>query len=210
MRAKGFTLIELSVVIFIIALVLASGIGMLSTYMTARYDREARDQASQMIDAVYAFATTNGRLPCPTAFPPAAAVENCALTYGAFPAAMLGLQLNDPWGHPVRYAVDLNYVTNAALKVAFTTNPPPGLAVCNTSTGNTGLACAVGATVATSPAVIIMGGPSITGSVDETENTNANHVYVQRDRVEDVFDDSVFFTSPYILFGKMIQGQTLP
>ncbi len=210
MRAKGFTLIELAVSIFIITLILASSIGMLSTYMSARYDREAKDQAAQMIDAIYAFATTNGRIPCPTPFPPAAPVENCGLTYGAFPAAMLGVQLNDPWGHPVRYAVDLNYVTNPAVKAAFVTNPPPGLAVCNTSTGNTGLLCAPGTTVATSPAVIIMGGPSVTGSVDETENTNANPVYVQRDRVEDVFDDAVFFTSPYILFSRMINGQTLP
>jgi len=159
---RGFTLLELSIVLIIIALVtgmaVTSGISVIAT---------ARQVATQnkmaAIDkAMLAFRTANNRLPCPgdlTITPGSAnygveganqgtcvggtpsanfwnASSPCTVE-GGVPAATLGLSpdfMYDGWGNRLRYAVDISTTTtNAFLSLPLTYN---GTITVNDGNGN--------------------------------------------------------------------------
>jgi len=133
--ARGFTLVELAVVLFIVALILGS---MMFT-LSAQVDQSNRAETLRRLDSakelLLAFAIVNGRLPCParstaTAAPvtvPGDEVRDAAgacigdavtdnygggATLGLLPARALGFQpvdaqgfAVDAWGNRIRYAV---------------------------------------------------------------------------------------------------------
>ena len=123
---RGFTLIEVLVVLVIMT-VLLSGIAVpLAAQLQMRRMGEARRQLDEAKEAVLGFAAVNGRLPCPAvegsngleSFAPGgdAANGNCASFYaGYLPGATLGLApldgdglVRDPWmsaRNRIRYAV---------------------------------------------------------------------------------------------------------
>src|SRR5512141_340562 len=124
--ARGFTLVELVVVLLVIALV-ASGLAVpLAAQLQMRRQEEARRQMETARDAILGFAAANGRLPCPAlatdrgqeSFAPGGdAVSGACADFhgGLLPAAALGLApldadgfLRDPWSgerNRLRYAV---------------------------------------------------------------------------------------------------------
>lgn len=113
----GFTLIEMSIVLVIFALVLAA----LLLPLRAQREQAAQAQTLNTLEnakqALLGFAQANGRLPCPAtatsngiAAPNASG--NCTVQQGFFPAATLGINpVNaqgfaiDAWSNPIRYAV---------------------------------------------------------------------------------------------------------
>lgn len=125
-RAAGFTLVEMMVVLLIIAS-LATGLMIpLAAQVQARRAETTRQQLDEARDALLGFAAAHGRLPCPAtpasrgmeSFAPAGHAGNGACdTFhgGLLPAAALGLSgldaegfLRDAWGGPanrIRYAV---------------------------------------------------------------------------------------------------------
>ena len=136
-RKDGFTLIELSVVLVIIALITSmavkSGIAVLDT---ARQTATIKKMAA--IDkALLAFRAKNDRLPCPAGLTLTQAANsttygvessgsctgsvtsNTSVAEGALPTITLGLPndfMYDAWGNRIRYAVDIN----STAKNAFT------------------------------------------------------------------------------------------
>ena len=64
-RIRGFTLIEVAIVVAIVGVLLGAMLAPLS----ARYElvrlRQARGALAQAEEALYGFALTHGRLPCP-------------------------------------------------------------------------------------------------------------------------------------------------
>ncbi len=124
--SRGFTLLELMLVLFIVAL-LAAGLTMpLAAQVSQRRMEETRRQLDEARDALLGFAAANGRLPCPATadsrgqerFAPGRDSRDglCAAFFDGFlPAATLGLSPLDPegfardaWGsvsNRVRYAV---------------------------------------------------------------------------------------------------------
>ena len=137
-RKDGFTLIELSVVLVIIALITSmavkSGIAVLDT---ARQTATIKKMAA--IDkALLAFRAKNDRLPCPAGLKLTQAANsttygveyssgsctgsvtsNTSVAEGALPTITLGLPndfMYDAWGNRIRYAVDIN----STAKNAFT------------------------------------------------------------------------------------------
>jgi prepilin-type N-terminal cleavage/methylation domain-containing protein len=131
---RGFTLIELVVVLLVLA-ILASALALpISAQVSLRRHDEARRMMDEARDALLGFAAAHGRLPCPAnaaslgqeAFAPVGNGGNgeCADFHAGFlPAAALGLAsldadglLRDPWGQRLRYAVaavDVNGVARA-------------------------------------------------------------------------------------------------
>ncbi len=196
---RGFSLVELSIVLLILGLVLG---GLAMPLSVQRENSRIRDSQTQLHDiqtAIEGFALVNGYLPCP-ATPASSGFADpdgggCNVQHGFVPASTLDLSgtrnadnlLLDPWGSPVRYSVsnsdvdsngnwdftfpgEMQSVTMAALA--------PDLVVCSTSTGSTATACS-GANVtlsAQSPLVIYSLGKDWTSfaSADQLENVGNN------------------------------------
>jgi prepilin-type N-terminal cleavage/methylation domain-containing protein len=122
-NASGFSLVEMAIVLVIVSLML-SGL-MMSLSQTNENTRrsDAKAQLTEVEEALYGFAQTYGRLPCPAIPNPTAPVlpgaESpmgggiCTRQHGFIPSATLGLKgsvnadglLLDPWGNPLRYSV---------------------------------------------------------------------------------------------------------
>lgn len=124
-RQRGFSLIEIALVLVIVGLALGGIIGALGPQLQQRQYVSAQEQLKTAADALYGFAVLNGRLPCAAGAgdngienQTNAATGQCANNgQGYLPAATLGLPglapsgaptsglLIDSWGNPVRYAV---------------------------------------------------------------------------------------------------------
>ena len=132
---RGFTLVEMAMVLIIVGLLLAGLIPTLSSQVDQRRTNETRKTLEETKDALFGFAVANGRLPCPASstsngvesfctsasgacgieifLPPLPAHGRCAKPYDGFvPAVTLGIapinaqgQLLDAWENPVRYAI---------------------------------------------------------------------------------------------------------
>jgi prepilin-type N-terminal cleavage/methylation domain-containing protein len=125
-RSKGFSLVELTVALFIIALLLAGAFIPLSTQMEVRNVAETQRSMESTRDAIIGFAQANGRLPCPAngatpagtvdtttwATPVGAGAEQwdpantrCYTVFGVVPWTSLGVSETDAWGRRLSYRV---------------------------------------------------------------------------------------------------------
>jgi len=117
-KQKGFTLIEIAVVLVIVGVLIGSFTGTFSD----RIETTRRDNTKNQIDdiklSILGFASTKGRLPCPATTTGAGQEQPvgggpCTLQHGFVPAVTLGLSgavnrdglLIDSWGNPIRYSV---------------------------------------------------------------------------------------------------------
>lgn len=138
---RGFTLVELTIVLLIIALLIGGMMASVSASRDAASYQEAQKQIAAVQEALLGFAAAHGRLPCPAAATsngleefctaasgactPTTVVQThgrCSTPYDGFvPAATLGMSpttaaglLSDPWGNSVRYAVTQESTTVSA------------------------------------------------------------------------------------------------
>ncbi|MET0217654.1 MAG: prepilin-type N-terminal cleavage/methylation domain-containing protein [Burkholderiales bacterium] len=122
LAARGFTLVEMAVVLVVVALVLGSLLVPLASQVEQRRIDNTAQTLEQARDALLAFAAARGRLPCPAGtangqevLTTNAAAGDCANFWGYLPAATLGLSpldadgyARDGWGldqNRIRYAV---------------------------------------------------------------------------------------------------------
>lgn len=142
---RGFSLVEMAVVLAIVALLLGGLLPMLSGQREQAQRTETRQQLAEIQQALIGFAVINGRLPCPTdttITDPANVgygVENPAgcsaapTAEGYLPWKTLGVNEVDAWGtkrsaaaNPWsgywRYRVNRNFANSASL-ITLTTNP---------------------------------------------------------------------------------------
>ncbi|KXS33489.1 MAG: General secretion pathway protein H [Candidatus Gallionella acididurans] len=121
LMSPGFTLIEMAIVLFIVALLMGGLLPTLTSQIEQRRNSDTSKQLNEIKDALIGYAVINGRLPCP-ASPTSNGAEspvgggNCTNFYNGFvPAATLGLSgttdssgfLIDSWGNRIHYAVTL-------------------------------------------------------------------------------------------------------
>ncbi len=125
-RPRGFTLIEVMVVIVILTLLLSGLVLPLAAQLQMRRGEETRRALGEAREALLGFAAAHGRLPCPASESSAgeesfaaggdASNGDCSNFYDGFlPGAALGISpldtqgfMRDAWGSPrnrVRYAV---------------------------------------------------------------------------------------------------------
>lgn len=132
-RHKGFSLVELTIVLVIVAL-LSGGLMLgLSSQHEQIQSKEARQQLDVIRDALLGFAMANGRLPCPAAptiaanggvevvqqcnvardhVAPYACIATdlqCAREHGTIPWHLLGIQESDVWGNRFTYFVGYEF-----------------------------------------------------------------------------------------------------
>jgi prepilin-type N-terminal cleavage/methylation domain-containing protein len=127
MRARGFTLTELAIVVVIVGFLIGGLLVPLATQMDVRRVAETQKTLELARDALLGFAAANGRLPCPARPPtsppnppvptgeewPSDGSGACTYPYDGFlPAVTLGITPTnaqgyaiDAWGNPIRYAV---------------------------------------------------------------------------------------------------------
>jgi prepilin-type N-terminal cleavage/methylation domain-containing protein len=161
-RSKGFSLIEMAVVMVIVGLLLSGLFVALGDSAANRNRITATADLEGIKEAFYGFAQATGRLPCP-AVVASAGVEApngggaCTRAHGFIPAVTLGLQgavdsnglLLDPWGNPYRYSVsDLLSGGNRSFT---TTNGLRSQFAVGALTASANLLCIAGATACAAP-----------------------------------------------------------
>jgi len=235
-RNRGFTLVELAIVLVIIAL-LTSGLLMGITAQRASAENsDAQRQLDNIREALIGFAMSNGRLPCPAQANMPNTDDNSgkelappcdgALQHGVLPWKTLGLPETDPWGRRFTYSVS-SFDSNASPSKSFARALPTGAlaSFSLTTIGSANVREAWNSTAAIAsnlPVVIVSHGSNGAGAFlptgaqlpasadpNEAENSNANMVFVSRTPGND-FDDLVTWIAPGILMAKMVAAGRLP
>jgi prepilin-type N-terminal cleavage/methylation domain-containing protein len=118
---RGFSLIEMAVVLFIVVLLLGSLIVPFATQVEQRRITETQSSLEEIKEALLGFAIANGRLPCPDLRVPIGTYTAndgqedvqvsgiCVQGDGNLPWVTLGVNRADSWGHFYRYAVSPQY-----------------------------------------------------------------------------------------------------
>lgn len=112
-RQRGFTLLEMAIVIFIVGMLTAGLIGPVQVQLEARDRRKTLDVMAQASEALYGFAITHRRLPCPDTDGDGMADPqftlgtggDCDNETGFLPWAELGVDGGDAWGNHLTYHV---------------------------------------------------------------------------------------------------------
>lgn len=229
-------MVEIAVAVVILGLLLGSAVLMLGAQIDLKNANETRRILESTRDAIYGFAVTNGRLPCPAAtggmgqetIDPMS--NNCSSRLNGFvPALTLGLTptdangyLVDAWGNRVRYAVttDNSFSTsNAAAQLsslgiatlALRPTAPNGLTVCNISTAEGAGSCALNTEVADQVVAMLhsagRNGPG-GASADEQNNIDNGRIFLER-APSTTFDDQLLWISRYTLYNRMLAAGAL-
>jgi len=231
---RGFTLVEMAVVLVIVGLLLGGLFVPLSAQLDQRNSTQTQKTLADIKDALIGFASVNGRLPCPadalSAGQESISAGVCVTPYAGFvPGVALGLTptdsqgfIIDGWGNRIHYAVTTAnsnaYTTTNGLKAYGFTITSPNLYVCNANGGST-TNCGTATSLTTSaPAVIFSTGKNgqagATG-LDEAQNLDGNPIFVSHDITaigtpNGEFDDIVVWLSNNVLINRMISAGQLP
>lgn len=207
-QQKGFTLVEMAIVLMIVGVLLGGMLVPLSAQMDQRNVSDTQKTLSDIKEALIGYAIVYGRLPCPAsstsngtesfAFGGSASNGNCSNLYDGFvPAATLEITpvdsqgyAIDAWNNRIHYAV-----TNVSGNSFTATNGmmftgisalAPNLLVCSTATGITASSCAAGAALTSSPGVPVVifstgknGGQGSAGT-DEAANLDGTNANSNR------------------------------
>ncbi|MDR3220996.1 MAG: type II secretion system GspH family protein [Candidatus Accumulibacter sp.] len=221
----GFTLVELTIVLVIVALLTGMMLVPLSAQRDLQDVRETQQQLSDIAEALMGYAAShqavdgNPYLPCPDT--DGDGFENrpgdtCTAQEGRLPWADLGVGREDAWGNRFRYRVVGDY---AKKNNGFGLGTAASLRVCEDSACTVVIANNLPAVVVShgkngAGAFNVAGGtnPASTGA-DEISNQNVDSNFVSHvpsNVSGSEYDDIVIWISPYILFNRMIAIGKLP
>jgi prepilin-type N-terminal cleavage/methylation domain-containing protein len=232
---RGFTLIELAVVLFVITLILGSVLVPLTTQVEQRQVSDTEKTLQEIREALIGYAVANGNLPCPDTT--ATGTENVnagtgrcttiggGVAVGRLPHLDLGLGNSDLWGNRFTYVVNELFARRGPNATPFTLSTAGNdVQICVTS------ACVAAAKLSTTAAfAVISHGKNgfgarnfatgntnpASGSADEQLNYTANANVVSRPQftggpTASEFDDIVVWLSRYTLFNRMVSAGKLP
>lgn len=119
---KGFTLVEMAIVLLIMGLLSSAIITPLTTVAQHQRFEKARQELADIDRSITAYLIQRGELPCPindvssaNRLPVSGDIQPCQLSFGNLSASELSIRgatnsqgaLLDPWGRPYKYAVSL-------------------------------------------------------------------------------------------------------
>jgi len=120
-RSRGFTLIEMAMVLLIVGLLLGGLMMPLSTQIDQQRITETKKNQDEIVQALIGYAIANGRLPCPATATIATGAANAGVANtatnagctggqtGVIPWVTLGLNETDSWGRRYTYRVTAEY-----------------------------------------------------------------------------------------------------
>ena len=236
-KHKGFTLVEMAIVLVILGFVLSALLLPLQAQRNQLFQTQTENTLEIAKKALLGYAQSQGRLPCPAT---ASGVEvplgggACTQLVGFIPAATLGITPTDAqgfaidaWNNRIRYAVtNVNtnaFTTSGQMNTVGITNLLPNLRVCNSSTVIAATTCSTvppaEVNYSINNAVAVIYSTGITGSLasggaDENANLDNNAVFVSHDpsatgAANGEFDHLVTWISPFVLYNAMIEAGQL-
>ena len=220
---KGFSLLEVSIVLLIMGLLLSSVLQPFGAQLIERQRKQTRLQMLEIRDALLGYAAANHRFPCPLAR--ANVVADCSLTHGFVPAAELGVAgsydenglLVDSWGNPYFYSVSnsdadgngmADFTTTRGMQEVGMQQLIAEFEICNASAN-----CSHKRANQVPLVLVSTGAKASQRSGDESENLDGDNRFVSRDIDQvgtDQFDDMVVWVSESVLFSELIQARVLP
>lgn len=227
---RGFSLIEMAVVLLVVTLLLGGLLVPFATQVEQRRIAETQKALEEIKEALIGFAIRNGRLPCPaSAASNGVEVGPLCTESSLLPWATLGLPRADAWGRLYRYRVSSAFanapfnLTSASSLTVQTRSPAGGLVNLTVANG--------------AVAVVFSHGPNGYGgttehgsamaavpiaNTDERTNHIAGFTFVARAPTRAAnpcggagqplceFDDLVVWLSPNVLFNRMVAAGRLP
>lgn len=217
---RGFSLIEIAVVLFIMVLVLGSILIPLGTQVEQRKIIETRRMLDEIREALFGFAIIYGRLPCPDTdtdpTAPGYGEENTPCSAptaeGYLPWKSLGVSSMDSFGITRTSASsprigDWRYRVHRNFSTTFSTNTTP------TGTDNLSVRDNSNNLVSHSSerpvAIIYSAGPNTVPDGQNSTYEATNGVY-QADVPSSTFDDIVIWISRPLLINRMVAAGKLP
>lgn len=225
--ARGFSLLELAIVLAMVALLAGSLLGALSGQRDDARRREAQKQLDEIRETLLGFAASHGRLPCPAApaldhLAAGAGQEDCSLEHGVLPWASLALPESDPWGQRFTYFASRKFTASLAPSALASFTLDTGIAPDNADTANIRDSATAGVDAASDlPAVIVChgshpaggwrpDGSHIGGALgDEAENADADLLFVSHPPSPD-FDDQLVWLPASLLKARLLAAGRLP
>jgi prepilin-type N-terminal cleavage/methylation domain-containing protein len=179
---RGFTLIEMAIVLVIITILIGGLAVPLSAQIQARRIAETRADMNAIRDALIGYAmshtfthgsgSTRHYLPCPDYESPATGVEptrdasgQCPKTRGTLPWRTLGVKGQDVWGNRYTYAVTRDYANDQKGFVSTPSPSTPDLDVYPDAN------CNVASVAENVPVVVVSHGPNGRGAQNMSGGT---------------------------------------
>jgi prepilin-type N-terminal cleavage/methylation domain-containing protein len=239
-RDKGFSLIELAIVLFIVALLLGGLLPTVSSQMEQQRRNETRKQLDEIQQALLGYAITKGYLPCPAKSPTDGTEDRSAgvctgnKRIGFLPWTELGVKKTDSWDRLFTYSAPLAF-TNS--NTPFTLSTARDITLQTRNTAGTLINISNANDI---PAVVLSHGPNGifgtngNGIVIPSTSPGSNNVndqktnaptpagtgtgitFVSRDpagpsnATDEAYDDIMLAISPNILFNRMVTAGKLP
>lgn len=234
-RIRGFTLVEMAIVLVIIGLILGGLLVSLTAQTDLKNYSEARKLLEDSKEALMGYALNNRHLPCPDKTAGAdngdddrpndgredfnAVTGNCIVPEGNLPWATLSQINRDPWELALIYRVATAFSQRAPLNT-FNLTMNGNIRICNEA------ACNVPRLTDTAIAVIVSRGknrgicstaPSLPACADERANDDNNNDFVSHEpRARTLadpnaeYDDVIVWLSSNVLMNRMVAAGQLP
>jgi len=237
---KGFTLIELTMVLLILGLLLSSFLAPLAARVEQQERNNTQIQLDEIEKIIYGHVLQNAYLPCPDCRDNAGGcvgltandgVEDrpagvCASEIGNLPWVTLGVKGTDEWDNTITYRVD-DVFADSNTPVSDGTPLQAGCANTSATLNVSFSLCsdgditvndlATGGDLVASfiPAIVVSHGKNwaVSTSADEAENTDGDTIFVDKDYSQAVgseFDDMLIWISPYVLRTMSVNAGILP
>jgi len=221
----GFTLIEMSLVLLIMAFTLSSLLFPLSSKLEERSINKTKIQINNLKESVLNFVLIHYRLPCPDIDQDGLEDMlgvNCSDINGNIPYVTLGSpHIQDPWGERFLYQVSPELADNNNINTCATAPAGVSIAICsalNEGTINVFSYTAAGAQqpAAIGVAAIILSTGKNTGinGVAQNENTDNDADFVKTGygdiNANIPFNDIVIWITVNELIAKLIEVEVLP
>lgn len=203
---RGFSLVEMAVVLVIIGLLLGGLLMPLSTQMENDRRKETTATLESIREALIGFAIVNGRLPCRDRNIPPDGRENC--TGGGagnfLPFADLGVSGVDAWGNAWTYSA-----TNAFTQVGTYTRTTPGDIDIGTLANN----CTPTTTLLAENVPVLVKSNAATSHAGglEAENNDGDTCFIDAGyrQVTNGFDDLIIWIPTGVLINRLVAAEIL-
>ena len=230
--SPGFSLVEMAIALFVIALILGGMLVPLATQVDQRQVSDTEKTLGEIREALIGYAVSKGNLPCPDTGTNGsenfnAATGQCStisggIAAGRLPYLDLGLGNSDVWGNRYTYVVNELFARRSPATPVSLTSAGTDVRVCSTQ------ACTTVYSSTAAFAVISHGKNGAGGinystgntntassSADEQENYDTDKDVVSRPvyvggTAASEFDDVVVWLSRYTFFNRMVAAGKLP